>query len=394
MAWLRRVRHVVQTWPVVGSPSAGFYDFDHRSVGSAGIKELLQSCRGFTPVGEFIRALLDDPASTVEAASPAFLVWHKNGPGIGREIKGAVSALLGRFFVRAYLSQQHGINWFRPISGHQSWVTPKLLVVRRGTSDLADWVCARREPGATGDVYICEAKGRHRASRTGNTTNPPAVLETAIQQIENTEVFYLKKASSNRRSIKGWAILAKWATAAGKSDPWLHVVDPWTKGDPHQHLTDEELATTIDSIATEHVASILEGLSLSDLAHRIDEARKRTRPVAPISETDFLPLQRQARLAEPRKSAEKETFVGRVFGPGGPLDGPLDQTLKAVRELPEPLKGAFMFVGMRVETVIQAIQQRRIEGWNVGQALLDDLVVLDPDGFAVGPAHGFLPANS
>jgi hypothetical protein len=85
------------------------YDFDLDQVELAALRETLQTTFGPNPFSSFIRTFLV-PYSD-------WLKWLGEGPGIGREMRRTFSALFGRFFARAYLSDCHGFVWFAPLDG-------------------------------------------------------------------------------------------------------------------------------------------------------------------------------------------------------------------------------------------------------------------------------------
>src|SRR5258706_3087172 len=78
------------------------YDFDLDQVELAALRETLQTTLGANPFSAFISGFL--------ASYSGSLIWLGKGPGIGREMRRAFSAIFCRFFARAYLSDCHEIG--------------------------------------------------------------------------------------------------------------------------------------------------------------------------------------------------------------------------------------------------------------------------------------------
>src|SRR5271167_2495567 len=85
------------------------YDFDIGQVEAAALREVLQTSMRPNPFSAFISSFLAPYSDS--------LVWLGEGPGIGREMRRAFSAIFGRFFARAYLTDCHGFVWFYPLDG-------------------------------------------------------------------------------------------------------------------------------------------------------------------------------------------------------------------------------------------------------------------------------------
>src|SRR5271170_5153165 len=99
------------------------------------------------------------------------LVWVGEGPGIGREMRRAFSAIFGRFFARAYLSDCHGFVWFHPLDGPRQQVAPRLRVeARERKCNLPDWICAGR-----GQLALAEAKGTKGGGRFMDYSTPVSI---------------------------------------------------------------------------------------------------------------------------------------------------------------------------------------------------------------------------
>jgi hypothetical protein len=258
------------------------YDFDLDQVEMAALRETLQTTLGANPFSSFIRAFL---ASYTDS-----LVWLGEGPGIGREMRRAFSALFGRFFARAYLSDCHGFVWFAPLDGRVQRVAPRLRVAPSGPhQNLPDWICAGQR-----HLALAEAKGARGTTRL-TYQSKPAPIRQAIKQLQNCRVSVFDRARQDwiERRLKGWAVFNQWCIQSSNAVyPFLYVVDPVTHG---EELADNDLPMLIRAVAREHVAGLFRGLRLYSLANSMSSSlfelsgyaevtfRLSARPVSPVT---------------------------------------------------------------------------------------------------------------
>ena len=169
-----------------------FYDFDLDQVELAAFRETLQTTLGANPFSAFISGFLVPYSGS--------LIWLGEGPGVGREMRRAFSALFGRFFARAYLSDCHNLVWFAPLNGPDHVVRERLRVRSRGSrQDFPDWICASRA-----HLALAEAKGARSGSRLTSYSHP-APIKQAIKQLQNCRVSTFRRGTGNwvDRKVKG-----------------------------------------------------------------------------------------------------------------------------------------------------------------------------------------------
>ena len=227
------------------------YDFNLDQVELSALREVLQTALGANPFSSFIRRFL--------APYSDWLVWLGDGPGIGREMRRTFSALFGRFFARAYLSDCHGFVWFAPLDGPTQFIGARLRVRSTGRQDLPDWICAGQRHLALG-----EAKGARGRSRLTHYSQPSAVRQ-GVRQLENCQVSVYDR--NNRtwvgRRTKGWCVYNQWCfQSSNVVYPWLYVADPETNG---EELLPNDIPILIRSVARQHVVGLLRGLELYSL---------------------------------------------------------------------------------------------------------------------------------
>jgi hypothetical protein len=254
---LRSVYHIIR--PSTARPSkvrqeafGDVYDFDITQVELEALREVLQTTIGPNPFSTFLGGFLT-PYNTQ-------LIWLGRGPGIGKEMRRAFSAIFGRFFARTYLKDCHGYVWFCPLDGPFQQIAPRLRVKTRGKHpDLPDWICA----GARG-LALAEAKGAKGGGRLKYQSQPGAI-KTAVKQLENCQVSVFDQANQRwvDRRVKGWAVLNQWSFQSSNVPPYLFVVDPQTDG---ESLPPEDLPALARVIAREHVGGLCRGLGLFELA--------------------------------------------------------------------------------------------------------------------------------
>jgi hypothetical protein len=192
--------------------------------------------------------------------------WRDAGPGIGREVRRAMSGLFGRFVARWYLTTYHMAGAFVPIDRDEmtvhipsigSWIR---LSRRAGeTGDLPDWLWAG-VPGALGGqpcMGFLEAKGTYY---TNQIVRSLAGAHTQLAQL----VMHRGPTENGPWTLvscKNWAVGSGWATRdeikRGFVRPKLRVEDPQTEGE----LLDNDAACGFFlSVARAQLAQTLDGL--------------------------------------------------------------------------------------------------------------------------------------
>jgi hypothetical protein len=201
--------------------------------------------------------------------------WRGSGPGVGREVRRAMSGLFGRFIARWYLETYHGARAFVPIDRdtftfHVPLTGLSFRVRRRleGTSDLPDWVWAAppAAPGGHPTAGFLEAKGTYYRNQLLRS------LDGAHTQLRQLTIEYRAANSVSWRSLqtKGWAVATGWATATpierGFPNPILRVEDPIEDG---AVWTEELAAAFFDCIWRLQMVQSLAGLGAPQRAIRI-----------------------------------------------------------------------------------------------------------------------------
>jgi hypothetical protein len=417
----RTVQYLVQTdQNIPGGPrqlKAGTLAFDLRKVAYCGMKELLQTCKTGGPMFALMEALL-----TPGDGRP--LVWRESGPGVGAEMRNAWSGLFGRFFARAFLERE-GYTWFYPIPRNPTVITRNLIVQRLAAGEIADWVCARSSQTASrGNVVVAEAKGRHREG-TLRLGQLPRTLRNAVSQIANTLVWFKPTGGIQyqRRGMKGIAILSRWTNQDKPSSrAILRAVDPETPGDP---LNSDEERLLTEQLGQLFISDLLQGMGYNDLAWFAQPPEKtwnaqEALSIIPLARSYLLRrkenvgrsferiLHQQERILlrfepevagkspdEQRRSAEtaqdicrvlqsgiqNERFLGRLYGLNGAVGLPIASALRAVGRLPSEMREQFVFLGIRVSAIEQALRTTHVDEWS-----------LDPDLQDSAEAHGVFPS--
>lgn len=149
------------------------------------------------------------------------LLWRDDGPGIGRDARIAYSSLLGRYFARAYLTEEQGVQMLVPLDvAKRKLKVTRFAITKRTRRGLeADWIGIDRQ-----GLVIAEAKGsfdsRIRAWR-GPSALPPTV-ETAINQAERTVL--INRATGRQLRAKRWAVGSRWGTENNERQPTMIAV--------------------------------------------------------------------------------------------------------------------------------------------------------------------------
>ncbi len=316
-------------------PNCGTLTFDTEQVAREAMLELLQSAPSSVGIFSTIEDLLvgGDPS----------LLWRERGPGVGSEMRRGFSALFGRFFARAYLTEFHQLTRFVPLDRSPAYVGPRVRVSVVGDNrNLPDWIAVGQ-----GQFVLAEAKGAYIDRPTYRDRLPmPHRLETAHRQLTQV-VVEIERPSGRWTPIrtKGWGVLSRWGREATGHPPHLCVLDPWTEGD---RASPDDIELIYRAVAGEHTALLLKGLGYTALAAR----------VAPVDGVSTPPSDEQ-RVAVTVGDDER-VFQGSVVGPTGRLVGEPDALKAAIATLPAALAAQFFFVGIR-ESELQAALQGRFD---------------------------------
>ena len=173
----------------------------------AGILEVLQTPGAVLMSGALLESLLSQTSSQ-------FLFAQQLGRA--REVKVALSGLLGRFVARAYLTRHYGYSFYCHLSSSAVVLHGgrRARVVKNARGDLPDWVVWR--PGGQG-LAIAEAKGSH--DRQG----PQSALNRAWAQAQRVDLI----AGRRKLPLKRFAIATRWGVASSSlSEPIIAVHDP------------------------------------------------------------------------------------------------------------------------------------------------------------------------
>jgi hypothetical protein len=231
------------------------------NLAQAAIMELSQNAPSFLGMALFFDNIL--------LPSTSELRWLGSGPGIGREIRRAMSALFGRFVARWYAHFHLGIisclaidkddlifdlpNGSHVIAGRKSGLA---------TGDRPDWVWFTN-PGTSPPVGFLEAKGSfYRAGLRKAMAN-------ADDQLKRMEI---RSSGSSRRIMasKNWAIGSGWSTEVsikgGFIRPELKVVDPIEEG---ENWTPDESAALLTLAMRMQLQQSLDGLGMSNVAKKL-----------------------------------------------------------------------------------------------------------------------------
>jgi hypothetical protein len=295
------------------------------------------------------------------------LVWQAAGPGRGKEMRRAFSALFGRFFARAYLETYHGFTWFAAIDGDNFQFLPFRVRHKSGSrAEMPDWLCG----GPNGLVGIAEAKGSHQK---GNAPprGKPGPIRTAEGQIKSVTVDMQTGPTGHRqwrsKRVKGWAIMSRWGVAAPARAPYLYALDPETEGDK---LTPKESGVLAQAIARVHIEQTARGLGLLPPTEKIAVDPQGVEP-------DRLRTW-SVRLADGDSGSR---FLGRFMSPFGPLDLDPQQAKRIGELLPNP--AMLRFVGLDATVMELYRQNSHIETrprHRIGEA-----AIVGPDGLVVAP---------
>jgi hypothetical protein len=303
----------------------------------AGLLEVLQTPGARLMSGALLESLLSQSSNN-------FLFNQQLGQA--REVKVALSGLLGRFVARAYLTRHHGYT----IYGHLS-SSPVVLhggqhaqVVRNARGDLPDWVVWH--PGNRG-LAIAEAKGSH------DPHGPFQSLERAWTQAQRVDLLI----AGHSPPLKRFAVATRWGVEnSDLSEPIIAVRDPEERGD----ATPEEVGAVTIGLVRLHIANLLRGLGHVDLADSIDTLRTSsvTSPVDSPRDVALAALDRTRVRALSRDgtvSAPTDRLIGGIVTRAGILRGGGELSITDQEVLGRLDLGA-TFVGLDIELIRASIE--------------------------------------
>ena len=252
-----------------------------QEIEDAGTREVLQSQGPNFGPWEFLDTLLE-PGSPFVFREPL---------GQAREVKVALSGLLGRFVARAYLQKYFSLSIFLSPKSQdlQELILDgkrRITITRVGKKgDLPDWVAC---DSSLSNLTVAEAKGSHRSGR------PTQVLNSAWAQARRIDIL----VRGRRKAVNRLAIVTRWgmATGSGPRKPLLWARDPMEEGDARE--PDDQDAVYL-GVFRHHVANILTGLGYQPLARLLRDLT--TEHGLPAQETDIVERAsgRVARLLDP-----------------------------------------------------------------------------------------------
>lgn len=221
--------------PAGGSPLGATVDLTVQEVEEAGIREVLQTPGAKVGHWGLLGPLLDPTSSDFMFLEPL---------GQSREVKTAISGLLGRFVARAYASKHLGLTHFAHIRRPPMRLRGARGVLRRvagATGDMPDWVAWG--PGV--GLAIVEAKGCH------DPAGPSATLQRAYTQANRAEI----AAGGLLAPFKRYAIVSRWGFCAPIGwEPMLSVRDPDEEG---EGLSEREIRDLELGVVRRHFGELL-----------------------------------------------------------------------------------------------------------------------------------------
>ena len=167
------------------------------------------------------------------------LLWRDDGPGIGRDARIAYSSLLGRYFARAYLTEEQGVQMLVPLDvAKRSLKGTHFAITKRTRRGLeADWIGIDQQ-----GLVIAEAKGSFdsRISAWCGPNALPPTVETAINQAERTVL--INRHTGHQLRAKRWAVASRWGTEINEREPTMIAVRDlgWSYQDENSGEVEEE----------------------------------------------------------------------------------------------------------------------------------------------------------
>jgi hypothetical protein len=322
--------------PAAQSPCGAEASLTAAEIENAALLEVLQAPGARLMSGAILESLLTTSNSKFLFTQPL---------GQAREVKVALSGLLGRFVARAYLTRYFGYSFFHHLSSAAMVLdaVSNAVVRRTADGDLPDWVTWK--PG-NDDIAVAEAKGSH--DRPG----PSAALERAWEQAGRVDL----EVNGASATLKRFAIATRWGVeGTNLKEPIMFVRDPAEEG----NVSPAGMSALVLGIVRAHLASLLRPLGHGAIADVLDELR-----TCPMS-IDQLKVHALEAVEEATREVltEGETdltlgdgLIGGVVTRSGPLRGEL---FSGDHEILERLNLGPTFVGVEPDVIIAAIKGQR-----------------------------------
>lgn len=278
--------------PISASPVTGpTVDLAVVDIEDAGIREVLQTPGAAYGAWSILNSLL------VPTGSGTPFIF-KEPLGQAREVKVALSGLLGRFVARAYLERYFNLSIFAHLGCETIDLDGRrqVKVKRLSRGDLPDWIACASDLSS---LTVAEAKGCHDAA------GPAAALARAWTQAGRINV----TASGRKVTVKRIAIATRWGMAfSGPAEAHLSVKDPVDEG---EQIEPQEKDALFVGMLRLHIANLIRPLGHAELADAL--IRLTHQPVLRQLQ-DNLQLARALLDASPVSEVEKVGAMGGLVG--------------------------------------------------------------------------------
>jgi hypothetical protein len=266
-----------------------------------------------------------------------WMIWAENGLGVGKELRRAFSAILGRFMARAYLERRHGITDFVPISSDATAHLGVTVSRSKTGIGLPDWIAAG--PGST--IVLAEAKGNHSRSQNaprGWSDTGGGPISGAVNQLRNTVV---RSPSGAVVGATKWAVASRWACENGPTLPFLVAWDPDQPGT----ASDEERIVLKGRLRAYATARLLAGMGFQAVG--VDVLRGNYAPDR---------WGGRVRLRERGRPTEGATYAVAIGGFG--VLNLADANLAMLRQISERSRAPVYVFGLTDEEVAAAAARK------------------------------------
>lgn len=314
--------------PLAADPvGSRIVSLDDAEIEAAAIIEVLQTPGAKVGTWSLLDALL-------EPVRPKGPFRFKGPIGQAREVKVAVSGLLGRFVARAYLTRYFGLSVYCHLGDRRISLNPTVhaYVDRTAPGDLPDWVACTAQ---LDKVTVAEAKGCH------DVNGPAQALKRAWNQVQRVDV----RIETKIMPVKRIAVATRWGFhAGGPRQPLLWVQDPDDAGDD---IDPKRRDQAYLGILRRHLATLLEPLGQADFARSLTA-------LAELGESAPRAISDLASLPGVRiEGVESDDLIGGMITRAGPVPGDVDtgEDLEVLRRLDLMPR----FVGVERETVRAAL---------------------------------------